>query len=246
MADDIDTRSPNKSYSDTGTSHHRTVTEEEYRDDLPFDPESAGSDELFEALSEIGKYSTGCKDQIYELAYNHFTQGIDPSDLKIKNGVYLRQIIEYAKSSRPEWTDSLQKFESQFFEGIEDSNFTSGNTRSTIDDPISPNQAREYLEKRKRQFTSAAEAAFGSSNESTNKVLIRKAQKAYLWNIWWSIQNSEIEDQPKLVQKVVHTKQLSACQYCGREQGLIGKYDIWLCRQCFQSLASNMGFRKYS
>ncbi|CCQ34056.1 30S ribosomal protein S14 type Z [Halorhabdus tiamatea SARL4B] len=36
-----------------------------------------------------------------------------------------------------------------------------------------------------------------------------------------------------------------ACQRCGREQGLVGKYDIWLCRQCFREISRDMGFRKY-
>ncbi|SIS19858.1 30S ribosomal protein S14 [Natronorubrum thiooxidans] len=35
------------------------------------------------------------------------------------------------------------------------------------------------------------------------------------------------------------------CRDTGREQGLIGKYDIWLCRQSFRELAREMGFRKY-
>jgi len=36
------------------------------------------------------------------------------------------------------------------------------------------------------------------------------------------------------------------CRRCGREQGLISKYDIWLCRQCFREIARSMGFKKYS
>ena len=35
------------------------------------------------------------------------------------------------------------------------------------------------------------------------------------------------------------------CRDTGREQGLVGKYDIWLCRQSFRELARDMGFRKY-
>ncbi|KYH26282.1 30S ribosomal protein S14 type Z [Halalkalicoccus paucihalophilus] len=41
------------------------------------------------------------------------------------------------------------------------------------------------------------------------------------------------------------TGQLEDCQRCGRKQGLVGKYDIWLCRQCFREIARNMGFKKY-
>ena len=35
------------------------------------------------------------------------------------------------------------------------------------------------------------------------------------------------------------------CRMTGREQGLVGKYDIWLCRQSFRELAPSIGFEKY-
>ncbi|MDQ2050487.1 30S ribosomal protein S14 [Natronolimnohabitans sp. A-GB9] len=41
------------------------------------------------------------------------------------------------------------------------------------------------------------------------------------------------------------TGQTRVCRATGREQGLIGKYDIWLCRQSFREMARDMGFRKY-
>ncbi len=54
---------------------------------------------------------------------------------------------------------------------------------------------------------------------------------------------SESESEP---QETERTGQLESCQRCGREQGLVGKYDIWLCRQCFREISRGMGFRKYS
>ncbi|PSQ20324.1 30S ribosomal protein S14 [Halobacteriales archaeon QS_8_65_32] len=41
------------------------------------------------------------------------------------------------------------------------------------------------------------------------------------------------------------TGQSEACQRCGRNQGLVGKYDVWLCRQCFREIARSMGFKKF-
>ncbi|MFB6127445.1 MAG: 30S ribosomal protein S14 [Halolamina sp.] len=35
------------------------------------------------------------------------------------------------------------------------------------------------------------------------------------------------------------------CRRCGRKQGLVGKYDINVCRQCFREIARDMGFKKY-
>lgn len=42
------------------------------------------------------------------------------------------------------------------------------------------------------------------------------------------------------------TGQSHDCRRCGRQQGLVGKYEIWLCRQCFREIARGMGFKKYS
>ena len=42
------------------------------------------------------------------------------------------------------------------------------------------------------------------------------------------------------------TGQEQSCRRCDRNQGLVGKYDINLCRQCFREFARDMGFRKYS
>ncbi|ELY52511.1 30S ribosomal protein S14 [Natronolimnohabitans innermongolicus] len=41
------------------------------------------------------------------------------------------------------------------------------------------------------------------------------------------------------------TGQTRVCRATGREQGLIGKYDIWLSRQAFREMARDIGFRKY-
>ncbi|GGJ13231.1 30S ribosomal protein S14 [Halobellus salinus] len=41
------------------------------------------------------------------------------------------------------------------------------------------------------------------------------------------------------------TGQSNECRRCGRNQGLVGKYDINLCRQCFREVAREMGFKKY-
>ncbi len=35
------------------------------------------------------------------------------------------------------------------------------------------------------------------------------------------------------------------CRVSGREQGLVGKYDIYLSRQAFREMAREMGFEKY-
>jgi len=34
------------------------------------------------------------------------------------------------------------------------------------------------------------------------------------------------------------------CRICGRKQGLVRRYHIMFCRQCFREWASRMGFKK--
>ncbi|MFT4891266.1 MAG: small subunit ribosomal protein S14 [Halobacteriales archaeon] len=58
--------------------------------------------------------------------------------------------------------------------------------------------------------------------------------------------NSETEPEQETGEHATkRTGQLEECQRCGRKQGLVGKYDIWLCRQCFREIARDMGFKKY-
>ena len=38
----------------------------------------------------------------------------------------------------------------------------------------------------------------------------------------------------------------NVCKRCGRKQGLVRKYDLYLCRQCFRDTAYQMGFEKYT
>lgn len=35
------------------------------------------------------------------------------------------------------------------------------------------------------------------------------------------------------------------CKICGRQDGLIRKYGIQVCRQCFREKAEGIGFHKY-
>ncbi|AEN06121.1 30S ribosomal protein S14 [Halolamina sp.] len=35
------------------------------------------------------------------------------------------------------------------------------------------------------------------------------------------------------------------CRRCERHEGLVSKYGIFVCRQCFREIARSMGFRKY-
>jgi small subunit ribosomal protein S14 len=34
------------------------------------------------------------------------------------------------------------------------------------------------------------------------------------------------------------------CRMCGRKQGLVRRYNIMFCRQCFREWAPTMGFKK--
>lgn len=36
------------------------------------------------------------------------------------------------------------------------------------------------------------------------------------------------------------------CERCGRQRGMVRRYSIYLCRQCFREVAPELGFKKYS
>jgi small subunit ribosomal protein S14 len=36
------------------------------------------------------------------------------------------------------------------------------------------------------------------------------------------------------------------CARCGRKRGIVRRYGLHVCRQCFREIAFDMGFRKYS
>ncbi len=36
------------------------------------------------------------------------------------------------------------------------------------------------------------------------------------------------------------------CTRCGRMRGIVRKYGLMLCRQCFREIATKIGFKKYS
>ncbi|MDI6810822.1 MAG: 30S ribosomal protein S14 [archaeon] len=38
----------------------------------------------------------------------------------------------------------------------------------------------------------------------------------------------------------------NACRRCGRRRGLVRRYGIYLCRQCFREIAGEIGFKKYN
>lgn len=35
------------------------------------------------------------------------------------------------------------------------------------------------------------------------------------------------------------------CLRCGRKRGIVRRYDLHLCRQCFREVAPDLGFHKY-
>jgi len=36
------------------------------------------------------------------------------------------------------------------------------------------------------------------------------------------------------------------CRRCGKSSGVIRRYNLCYCRQCFREVAKSIGFRKYS
>lgn len=53
--------------------------------------------------------------------------------------------------------------------------------------------------------------------------------------------NEQSADQPK--KKMFGRK--VGCKRCGRKRGIIRRYGLHLCRQCFREIAPEIGFKKY-
>ncbi|MFA6649833.1 MAG: 30S ribosomal protein S14 [archaeon] len=40
-------------------------------------------------------------------------------------------------------------------------------------------------------------------------------------------------------------KRSRVCKFCGTQRGLIRKYNLYICRRCFNDYAAELGFKKY-
>ncbi len=40
-------------------------------------------------------------------------------------------------------------------------------------------------------------------------------------------------------------KRSRKCRFCGAQRGLIRKYNLYICRRCFNDNAEELGFKKY-
>ncbi len=45
--------------------------------------------------------------------------------------------------------------------------------------------------------------------------------------------------------RVFHGR-IEGCRRCGRKRGIVRRYKLHLCRQCFRDTATILGFKKYS
>ena len=44
----------------------------------------------------------------------------------------------------------------------------------------------------------------------------------------------------------MRTRKVSTCRRCGKHSGVINKYALAYCRQCFREIGTGLGFKKYS
>lgn len=57
---------------------------------------------------------------------------------------------------------------------------------------------------------------------------------------------SEEQDETETEPEETRTGNKLECRRCGREDGIVTRYEINLCRQCFREVARDMGAKKYS
>ncbi len=50
---------------------------------------------------------------------------------------------------------------------------------------------------------------------------------------------------PKVSKTSKEYQRSKACRFCGTHRGVINKYNLRICRRCFNNLALELGFKKY-
>ena len=58
------------------------------------------------------------------------------------------------------------------------------------------------------------------------------------------IQSMNIDD-VKIKEREVYRGRIEGCVLCHRKRGLVRRYGLNLCRQCFRDKAIELGFKKY-
>ena len=49
----------------------------------------------------------------------------------------------------------------------------------------------------------------------------------------------------KIKEREVYRGRIKGCVLCDRKRGLVRRYDLNMCRQCFRDRATDLGFKKY-
>ena len=52
-------------------------------------------------------------------------------------------------------------------------------------------------------------------------------------------------DDVKIKEREVYQGRIEGCVLCDRKRGLVRRYGLNLCRQCFRDKATELGFKKY-
>ena len=52
-------------------------------------------------------------------------------------------------------------------------------------------------------------------------------------------------DNVKIKEREVYRGRIKGCVLCDRKRGLVRRYGLNLCRQCFRDKAMELGFKKY-
>lgn len=51
---------------------------------------------------------------------------------------------------------------------------------------------------------------------------------------------------PKISKTSKEYQRGKACRFCGTHRGVINKYNLRICRRCFNDFALELGFKKYN
>ena len=50
----------------------------------------------------------------------------------------------------------------------------------------------------------------------------------------------------EIKERKVFKGRIEGCKRCNRKRGMVRRYNLNICRQCFREIAPSLGFKKYS
>lgn len=135
---------------------------------LPFDPGEFDRNNVDELLPSIGSYGEHVRTEIYRHTKDFYLNEAD--EILPRDILSIRQTQLYAEDADfSEWVSELESIVESAFTEYQDSPVVSSRTRNSLEDLITPHEARALLEERRMRLQEAMGENFGEEKEEVLK-----------------------------------------------------------------------------